>query len=148
MGALGADTVALQVTELGAVTESVGGREAEWPARSGQPGCLAGMSIASRRRPLARRRLSTLRPPGVAIRAMNPWPGAWFNWHQNLLKVTRASVGDAKGTKIGTRFIFEGRPAVMTADSALVLEEVQPANKKTMSGKSFLAGARDWAMPE
>jgi len=82
------------------------------------------------------------------VRAMNPWPGAWFNWNQNLLRVTRASVGDAKGTKIGTRFIFEGRPAVMTADSALVLEEVQPANKKTMSGKSFLAGARDWAMPE
>jgi hypothetical protein len=31
------------------------------------------MSIARRWRPLARRRLSTLRPPEVAMRAMNPW---------------------------------------------------------------------------
>ena len=26
-----------------------------------------------------------------------------------------------------------------------ILEEVQPAGKKSMSGKSFLAGARNWA---
>jgi methionyl-tRNA formyltransferase len=26
----------------------------------------------------------------------------------------------------------------------LILDEVQPAGKKSMSGKSFLAGARNW----
>jgi hypothetical protein len=37
------------------------------------PGCLGGIEIARRRRPLLRRRLSTRRPPGDAIRARNPW---------------------------------------------------------------------------
>ena len=79
------------------------------------------------------------------VRAMNPWPGAWFEWNGNVLKVLRASVvSEAKGLSIGIRFTFEGRPAIMSADGALVLEEVQPAGKKAMPGKSFLSGARDW----
>jgi methionyl-tRNA formyltransferase len=79
------------------------------------------------------------------VRAMNPWPGAWFEWDGNLLKVGRASVaGAGPRSASGSRHIVEGRPAVMCADAALVLEEVQPAGKKSMPGKSFLAGARNW----
>ncbi len=78
------------------------------------------------------------------VRAMNPWPGAWFDWNGNVLKVARASVSEAKGLNIGSRFTVEGRPAIMSADGALVLDEVQPAGKKAMPGKSFLSGARDW----
>ena len=79
------------------------------------------------------------------VRAMNPWPGAWFEWNGNPLKVGRASVvSGEKSLTSGSRFTVEGRPAVMSADGALVLEEVQPAGKKIMSGKSFLAGARGW----
>ena len=79
------------------------------------------------------------------VRAMNPWPGAWFEWNGNPLKVARASVVSLeKGLAIGSRFTVEGRPAVMSADGALVLEEVQPAGKKIMSGRSFVAGAREW----
>jgi methionyl-tRNA formyltransferase len=79
------------------------------------------------------------------VRAMNPWPGAWFEWNGSLLKVMRASVSvGGQRAASGTRLIVEGRPAVMCADVALVLEEVQPAGKKVMSGKSFLAGARGW----
>jgi len=79
------------------------------------------------------------------VRAMNPWPGAWFEWNGSPLKVTRASVSwVSQGAASGSRLIVEGRPAMMCADSALVLEEVQPAGKKVMPGKSFLAGARDW----
>ena len=78
------------------------------------------------------------------VRAMNPWPGAWFEWNGNVLKVARASVSEAKGLGICSRFTVEGRPAVMSADGALVLDEVQPAGKKAMPGKSFLSGARDW----
>jgi methionyl-tRNA formyltransferase len=80
------------------------------------------------------------------VRAMQPWPGAWFEWNGNLLKVARTSVwSDVKRAASGTRLTVEGRPAVMCADAALVLEEVQPAGKKPMDGKSFLAGARDWS---
>ena len=78
------------------------------------------------------------------VRAMNPWPGAWFEWQGNLLKVMRASVSEGTERDPGTRFTVEGRPAVTTSEGALLLEEVQPAGKKVMSGKSFLAGSRDW----
>ena len=81
------------------------------------------------------------------VRAMNPWPGAWFEWKGNLLKVMRASVVSAEKDLIsGSRFMVEGRPAVQSAEGALILDEVQPAGKKIMSGKSFLAGAREWAL--
>ena len=79
------------------------------------------------------------------VRAMNPWPGAWFEWNGNPLKVLRAStVTGEKGLTSGSRFTVEGRPAVQSSEGALVLDEVQPAGKKAMPGKSFLAGARDW----
>ncbi|MEK6754397.1 MAG: methionyl-tRNA formyltransferase [Chloroflexota bacterium] len=78
------------------------------------------------------------------VRAMNPWPGAWFEWNGNALKVARASVSEEKGSSIGSRFTVEGRPAIMSADGVLILEEVQPAGKKIMPGKSFLSGARGW----
>lgn len=78
------------------------------------------------------------------VRAMRPWPGAWFEWNGNVLKVLRASVSEEKGPSIGSRFVVEGRPAIMSVDGALVMDEVQPAGKKAMPGKSFLSGARDW----
>ncbi len=81
------------------------------------------------------------------VRAMNPWPGAWFEWNGNLLKVMRASVvSGEKDLVSGSRFTVEGRPAVQSAEGVLVLDEVQPAGKKVMSGKSFLAGAREWTV--
>lgn len=79
------------------------------------------------------------------VRAMNPWPGAWFEWNGNLLKVMRATViGGGEGFASGSRFTVEGNPAVQSAEGALLLDEVQPAGKKVMSGKSFLSGARGW----
>lgn len=82
------------------------------------------------------------------IRAMNPWPGAWFEWDGNLLKVSRGIVGEAKGKAkgkaVGSRFIVGGRPAVMCVDGVLILEEVLPPGKKIMSGKAFLSGTRNW----
>ncbi|MCX6058025.1 MAG: methionyl-tRNA formyltransferase [Chloroflexi bacterium] len=79
------------------------------------------------------------------VRAMNPWPGAWLEWKGNPLKVLRAStVSVEKGLPSGSRFIVDGRPAVQSAEGALVLDEIQPAGRKSMSGKSFLAGTRDW----
>ncbi len=40
--------------------------------RRDYPGCFGGIVTVRRWRPLARRRLSTLRPPGVAILARKP----------------------------------------------------------------------------
>ncbi len=77
------------------------------------------------------------------VRAMNPWPGAWFEWHGVTLKVQRAHVGQGKA-EAGTRLIEQNQPAVGVRDGVLILDEVQPPGKKSMSGKAFLSGARDW----
>jgi len=79
------------------------------------------------------------------VRAMNPWPGAYFNWNGAPLKVLRARVSGGENPDTGHRLIVEGRPALGTGEGILILEEVQPAGKKSMPGRAFLAGARDWA---
>lgn len=79
------------------------------------------------------------------VRAMNPWPSAWFEWDGNLLKVMKASIiSQKKDAENGNRLTVNDRPAVCCSDGVLILEEVQPAGKKIMSGKSFLLGVRDW----
>lgn len=79
------------------------------------------------------------------VRAMSPWPGAWFLWGGAPLKVTRASVKmEGLSVPAGQRFILDGRPAVTCSRGSLILEEVQPSGKKVMPGKAFLAGAREW----
>ena len=77
------------------------------------------------------------------IRAFNPWPGAFLNFDGTLLKVHRAHVEEGT-VEVGQRHVHRDQPAVGAGGGLLVLDEVQPAGKKPMSGKSFLAGARHW----
>ena len=74
---------------------------------------------------------------------MNPWPGAWFEWNGAMLKVHKAHVGQGKAGA-GKRWVEQDQPAVGAGGGVLILDEVQPPGKKPMSGKSFLAGARNW----
>jgi methionyl-tRNA formyltransferase len=78
------------------------------------------------------------------IRALNPSPGAYFDWNGVPLKVQRGRVSGAKSPGAGCRLIVEGRPAMGTGEGILILEEVQPAGRKSMFGKAFLAGGREW----
>jgi methionyl-tRNA formyltransferase len=78
------------------------------------------------------------------VRAFNPWPGAFMDFEGTSLKIHRARV-QAGEASVGQRLIYENQPAVGARGGILILEEVQPAGKKSMSGKSFLAGARNWA---
>ena len=77
------------------------------------------------------------------IRAFNPWPGAFMDFDGAMLKVHRAHVEEGN-VEVGQRLVVQNQPAVGARGGVLVLDEVQPAGKKSMSGKSFLFGARNW----
>ena len=78
------------------------------------------------------------------VRAFDPWPGAFIDFDGALLKIHRARV-ESGAAALGQRLIVQNQPAIGARGGILILEEVQPAGKKSMSGKSFLAGARAWA---
>lgn len=79
------------------------------------------------------------------VRAMRPWPGAFFALEGTPLKVHRARVQPAiSAAEPGQRLVFQGLPALQTSAGLLLLEEVQPAGKRSMPGQAFLAGARNW----
>jgi hypothetical protein len=73
MSGLVPESVTLRGDKFGAAMKPVRRRESATSASRGYPGCFGGIDMASRARPFARLRLSTLRPPGVAIRARKPW---------------------------------------------------------------------------
>ena len=81
------------------------------------------------------------------VRALQPWPGAWFEYNGEPLKVLKAHVDIIFTYMIqmpGARLLSGNQPVVMTSNGALFLDEVQPPGKKPMDGKAFAAGARDW----
>ena len=77
------------------------------------------------------------------IRAFNPWPGAYMEFDGVLLKIHRAHV-ESGNAEAGKRLVVQNQPAVGAGGGLLILDEVQPAGKKSMSGKFFLSGARNW----
>jgi methionyl-tRNA formyltransferase len=79
------------------------------------------------------------------VRAMHPWPGAYFVWQGQPVKVLRAVLREQASPGAGRRLVVDGLPALGTGEGLLLLQEVQPAGKKPMPGNAFLAGARDWA---
>lgn len=78
------------------------------------------------------------------VRAFNLWPGAFMDFNGMILKIHRAHV-EQGNVEEGQRLIVQDQPGVGARGGLLILDEVQPAGKKPMSGKSFLAGARNWA---
>lgn len=80
------------------------------------------------------------------VRAFQPWPGTFMEWSGGPLKILTAStVETSVGMTPGKRLVYNGFPALQTAQGLFVLIEVQPAGKKPMSGKAFLQGVKNWA---
>jgi len=73
------------------------------------------------------------------VRAFNPWPGTFFEWQGGMMKVHAAYAVEGRAEP-GARLVFQKSPAVGTGNGLLVLDVVQPAGKKPMPGKAFLAG--------
>ena len=83
------------------------------------------------------------------VRAFYPWPGSFTYWHEQVLKIHLAHVPPPDEIldfviSPGARTIYQSLPAFGTSEGLLVLDQVQPAGKKTMSGEAFLQGARGW----
>ncbi len=85
----------------------------------------------------------------LRVRAFNPWPGTYTILNNKMLKIHSAITSPEvvnPGRKInpGQRTLCQGKPAIVTNDGLLILEQVQPEGKRIMSGNEFLLGARDW----
>lgn len=110
---------------------------------------------ASLTRPLHRAdgRLDASRPAHELerqVRAYQPWPGSWIEWHGERLVVWHASVvelpevgpGAARSPDPGAIVAMAGAPVLVTADAGLRLDEVQPAGRRRMEGSAYLRGRR------
>jgi methionyl-tRNA formyltransferase len=75
------------------------------------------------------------------IRAFHSWPKSYCNLQQQLIIINQARVLDLEGQP-GHFFIHNHQLAVYCQQKALLIDSIQPANKKTMSSRDFLNGYR------
>ena len=82
------------------------------------------------------------------IRAMYPWPGAFFDWTNPegkslRLNVTPGEVSGESAPKVAPGTILgemEGKLAISTADRIYLTPEVKPQGKKAMDATAFTCG--------
>jgi len=86
------------------------------------------------------------------IRAMHPWPGAFFDWEQTPGKSIRLSIdpgsiggelpkGATPGTLLGLANTPEGpRLAIAAADKAYLVARITPRGKKPQDAQAFACG--------
>jgi methionyl-tRNA formyltransferase len=73
------------------------------------------------------------------VRALSPWPGAWFTLGEDTVRVLACELAEGKGAP-GT-LLVDGF-VVACGTGAVELARVQRAGKAAMSGDAFLRGAR------
>jgi methionyl-tRNA formyltransferase len=78
------------------------------------------------------------------VRAMTPWPGAYTLWAGQILKVQQAHAAEGPSPGTGIPVVWQGSPGFGASEGILILDQLQPAGKKSMPGKTFLQGARQW----
>ena len=75
-----------------------------------------------------------------AVRAYDPWPGAYVMFRDQRLAIWAAHVEDLPPAPPGTLSVARKLPAIAFTDAWLVLDEVQRSGSSVMSGQAFLAG--------
>jgi methionyl-tRNA formyltransferase len=79
-----------------------------------------------------------------AVRAFDPWPGAWTTWQNQQLKIGSARVdADWTGTEAPGTVLDGAVLRVATGSGALEIVELQPAGKRMMAARDWLRGQRD-----
>lgn len=76
------------------------------------------------------------------VRAMNPEPMAWFEYEETPVRVILSRAIMRNLFEPSVAGIFEKELVVGCRDGGLVLEVVQPAGKKEMSGADWFRGLR------
>jgi methionyl-tRNA formyltransferase len=78
-----------------------------------------------------------------AIRAYDPWPGAFTTWQGQPLKIRTARVdADWNGAEEPGTILDRPTLHVATGSGALDLVEIQPAGKRMMPAQDWLRGQR------
>jgi len=80
-----------------------------------------------------------------AVRAFDPWPGAYVDYRGQRLGIWKARVREGgAGLPAGATLVVpeERRPAIAFRDGILVLDEVQRTGARRVSGDQFLNGER------
>jgi methionyl-tRNA formyltransferase len=78
------------------------------------------------------------------VRAYEPWPSSFFSWKKRRIVVRSAHSVENADQPPGATYVQDDKPAIAAGSGALVLEVVQPAGKRRMSGQAFLNGAQDF----
>ncbi|MEN8236264.1 MAG: methionyl-tRNA formyltransferase [Pseudomonadota bacterium] len=71
------------------------------------------------------------------IRALNPWPGTWFEWNSQNIKIRKAQIVQQKGQP---GIVLDDQLTIACGQDALQPLEVQPPGKKAMTVLDFLNG--------
>lgn len=77
------------------------------------------------------------------VRGLNPWPGAYCLHNDSILKVWKTKVGDTTETELMPGRIEAITPdaiVIQTGKENILLLEVQPANKRRMTGGEYARG--------
>jgi methionyl-tRNA formyltransferase len=83
---------------------------------------------------------------GRKIRALNPWPGTYFEVCGKKFKVLEAEIklfcnsAELQNRKIGEFFCENKQLMVRCKDGILILKNIQPESKKPMDGYCFWCG--------
>jgi methionyl-tRNA formyltransferase len=84
-----------------------------------------------------------------AVRAYNPWPGAFVEYRGERLAIWSAHISpEPQGLPPGATAVIEHAPAIAFVDGMLVLDEVQRSGARRTTGLQFLNGQRGQLAPE
>lgn len=84
-----------------------------------------------------------------AVRAYDPWPGAFVQYRGQRLGIRRAHVVPADAPPPPGTLLLVGRyPAIAFRDGLLVLDEVQRTGSRRQSGQDLVNGERGALAPE
>lgn len=83
------------------------------------------------------------------VRGLSPYPGAWTilvspDGKETVLKIFKTSRTNQPAVALGTTAIIDRRPCISAANELLMIDELQLAGKKRMSGRDFLNGIKNF----